>query len=106
MFMASSLEYVQFVVEQLSELENISYRKMFGEYVVYYNGKVIGGVYDNRFLVKITKSGKKLCENFEEQIPYEGAKPMLFVSELDDKILLKNLLEQTWQELPFPKKRK
>lgn len=104
--MASSLEYVLFVVEQLSELEHISYRKMFGEYVIYYNGKVIGGVYDNQFLIKITKAGKKLCENFEERIPYQGAKAMLFISELDDKILLKNLLEQTWLELPFPKKRK
>ena len=104
--MASSLEYVKFIAEQLSELEEISYRKMFGEYAFYYKGKVFGGVYDNRFLIKVTKAGKKLCENFEEQLPYKGAKPMLFISELDDKNFLKNLVEATWQELPFNKKKK
>ena len=102
--MASSLEYVTFIAEQLSELEDISYKKMFGEYAFYYKGKVFGGVYDNRFLVKITKSNKKL--NFKEELPYQGAKPMLLISELDNKIFLKNLIEQTWLELPFPKKRK
>ncbi len=104
--MASSLEYVKFIAEQLSELEEISYRKMFGEYAFYYEGKVFGGVYDNRFLIKITKAGKQLCKDFEEQLPYKGAKPMLFVSELEDKNFLKNLVEVTWQELPFPKKKK
>ena len=63
------------------------------------------GVYDNRFLIKITKAGKQLCKDFEEQLPYKGAKPMLFVSELEDKNFLKNLVEVTWQELPFPKKK-
>ena len=104
--MSSSLEYVQFIAEQLSELEEISYRKMFGEYAFYYKGKVFGGVYNNRFLIKVTEQGKKLCEGFEQQLPYEGAKPMIFVSELDDKDFLKNLVEVTWQALTCPKKRK
>lgn len=104
--MSSSLEYVQFVAEQLSELEEISYRKMFGEYAFYYKGKVFGGVYDNRFLIKVTAQGKKLCTGFEEQLPYEGAKPMIFINELDDKDFLKNLVEVTWQALPFSKKKK
>lgn len=104
--MSSSLEYVQFVAEQLSELEEISYRKMFGEYAFYYKGKVFGGVYDNRFLIKVTVQGKKLCTGFEEQLPYEGAKPMIFINELDDKDFLKNLVEVIWQALPFPKKKK
>lgn len=103
--MASSLEYVTFLIEQLSELEDISYRKMFGEYVLYYKGKVFGGVYNNRFLIKITKSNQDICD-FEKQIPYEGAKEMLFVNKVDDKIFLKNLIQKTWEELPFPKKRK
>ena len=104
--MASSPEYVAFIAEQLSELEQISYRKMFGEYAFYYKGKVLVGVYDNRFLIKITKSNQKLCENFVQELPYEGAKPMLLISEVDDKVFLKNLVEVTWEELPFPKKRK
>ncbi len=104
--MSSSPEYVAFIAEQLSELEDISYRKMFGEYAFYHKGKVFGGVYDNRFLIKITKNNKKLCENFEEELPYEGAKPMLLISEVDDKLFLKNLVEVTWKDLPFLKKRK
>jgi len=104
--MATKQEFIEYVCEQISGIGEIRYRKMFGEYAFYYKGKVFGGVYDNRFLIKVTKAGKKLCENFEEQLPYKGAKPMLFISELDDKNFLKNLVEATWQELPFPKKKK
>ena len=104
--MSSSLEYVQFIAEQLSELEEISYRKMFGEYAFYYKGKVFGGVYNNRFLIKVTEQGKKLCEGFEQQLPYEGAKPMLPVTILDDRVALQAMVDEMFPELPERKTKK
>ena len=79
--MASSKEYLEFVLEQLDELEGISYRAMMGEYIIYYNGKVIGGIYDDRFLVKSTKS--LLDSGLKQQIPYPSAKPMLLIDSED-----------------------
>ena len=104
--MSTTLDFIEYVCEQIPQIGELRYRKMFGEYAFYYKGKVFGGVYDNRFLIKITKSNQKLCENFVQELPYEGAKPMLLISEVDDKVFLKNLVEVTWEELPFPKKRK
>ena len=86
--MASKKEYLDFILEQLSELNNISYRAMMGEYIIYYKGKIIGGIYDNRFLVKQTKSAKELMPDAMTEVPYEKAKEMLLVENIDDKEFL------------------
>ncbi len=104
--MASSREYLDFVLEQLSELDDVSHRAMMGEYIIYYQGKVIGGIYDDRFLVKQTKSAKELMPDAALELPYEGAKEMLLVDNLDDKEFLAALFNAMVNELPAPKKRK
>ncbi|MDO4922525.1 MAG: TfoX/Sxy family protein [Peptococcaceae bacterium] len=104
--MASSKDYLAFVLEQLSELEDITYRAMMGEYILYYRGKVIGGIYDDRFLVKPVKSALKLMPNASLELPYEGAKAMLLVDAVDDKAFLARLLNAMVDELPAPKRRK
>ena len=104
--MASSKEYLSFILEQLSGLEDISYKAMMGEYILYYRQKVIGGIYDDRFLVKPTKSANELMPNAPKKLPYEGAKEMLLVEDVDDKEFLSGLLNAMVDELPDPKKRK
>lgn len=104
--MASSKEYLDFVLEQLSELDGISYRAMMGEYIIYYHGKVIGGIYDNRFLVKNIKAALNLMPDAELELPYAGATKILLVDDLENKGFLKELLEAMHDELPEPKKRK
>ncbi len=104
--MASSREYLDYVLEQLSGLEGITYRAMMGEYLIYYRGKLVGGVYDDRFLVKITKSSKDILPNSEYQRPYEGAKEMLLVDELENRGLLKSLILAMYGELPEPGRKK
>ena len=104
--MASSKEYLEYVLEQLSKLEDVSYRAMMGEYILYYKGKVIGGIYDDRFLVKPTKSAVKMMPDAKNELPYEGAKEMLLVDDIDNKDFLKDLLEVMYEELPNPKRRK
>ena len=99
--MASSKEYLDFVLEQCSGL---SARAMMGEYVLYYGGKVVGGVYDNRLLVKPTKSAVALLPNAQSELPYEGAKEMLLVEDIEDRELLKKLFEAMYEKLPEPKK--
>ncbi len=89
--MASSKKYLEFVLEQLSDLEKITYRAMMGEYIIYYNGKIIGGIYDDRFLVKQTKSSIKLLADAPLELPYEGAKKM-FLADIDNKELMNNLI--------------
>ena len=103
--MASSKEYLEYVLEQLSKLEDVSYRAMMGEYILYYKGKVIGGIYDDRFLVKPTKSAVKMMPDAKNELPYEGAKGMLLVDDIDNKDFLKDLLEAMYEELPNPKRR-
>lgn len=103
--MASSKEYLDFVLEQLSELEDISYRAMMGEYIIYYRGKVMGGIYDDRFLVKQTKSSLKMMPDADLELPYEGAKEMIMVDEVDNRDFLKDLFEAMYDELPVPKKK-
>ena len=103
--MASTKEYLAFVLEQLSELDEIRYRAMMGEYIIYYRGKVIGGIYDDRFLVKPTKSALELMPQATRELPYPGAKDMLLVDRLEDRAFLKQLLEVMFEELPAPKKR-
>ena len=104
--MASQREYLEFILEQLSDVEDISYRAMMGEYIIYYRGKVVGGIYDDRFLVKPTKSAAAMMPNAEMELPYEGAKEMLLVDNVDNKEFLKELLEAMYAELPAAKKKK
>jgi len=104
--MASSKEYLNFILEQLSELDDVSYRAMMGEYIIYYHGKVIGGIYDDRFLVKPTKSAVAMMPNAEMELPYDDAKEMLLVDDVDNKEFLRELLEAMHSELPAPKKKK
>ena len=104
--MASSKEYLNFILEQLSELDDESYRAMMGEYIIYYHGKVIGGIYDDRFLVKPTKSAVAMMPNAEMELPYDGAKEMLLVDDVENKEFLRELLDEMYEELPASKKKK
>ena len=104
--MASSKEYLDFVLEQLSKLDEITYKAMMGEYIIYYRGKIVGGIYDDRFLVKPTKSAKNMMPGADMELPYEGAKEMLLVDDIDNKVFLKSLFESMFDELPAPKKKK
>jgi TfoX/Sxy family transcriptional regulator of competence genes len=104
--MASSKEYLDFILEQLSELDDVTYRAMMGEFIIYYRGKIIGGIYDDRLLVKPTKSAVAMMPNAEMELLYEGAKEMLLVDDVDNREFLKELLESMYDELPTPKKRK
>ena len=104
--MASNKEYLDFVLEQLSELDDISYRAMMGEYIIYYRGKVVGGIYDDRFLVKNTKAAVKLMPEAVLELPYDGAKEMLLVDDIENKEFLKELLEIMADALPAPRKKK
>ena len=97
--MASSKEYLDFVLEQLSELDGISYREMMGEYIIYYRGKVIGGIYDDRFLVKNTKAATDLMPEATLELPYDGAKEMLLVDDIENREFLRELLERRYQEI-------
>lgn len=103
--MASSREYLEFVLEQLSGLEGVTTRGMMGEYILYYRGKVIGGIYDDRFLVKDTVSARRLLPEAPQEIPYEGAKTML-LADVDDRELLLELIPAVADDLPEPKKRR
>lgn len=103
--MSSSKEYLNYILEQLSLLENISYRAMMGEYILYYRSKVIGGIYDNRFLVKPVKAAKLLMPDAAMELPYDGAKEMVLVTDTEDREFLKKLAEAMYDELPEPKKR-
>lgn len=104
--MASSKEYLDFILEQLSELHDVTYRAMMGEYIIYYRGKIVGGIYDDRLLVKPTKSVVTMIPNADLELPYEGAKEMLLVDDVDNKEFLRELLESMYEELPAPKKKK
>ena len=103
--MASTREYLEFVMEQLSDLQDVSYRAMMGEYIIYYQGKIVGGIYDDRLLIKPTKSAQLLMPNAPLELPYENAKEMLFVENVDDREFLHDLFNYMIGELPEPKKR-
>ena len=104
--MASSKAYLEFILDQLSEAEGISHRAMMGEYILYRNGKIIGGVYDDRFLVKPTKSACAMMPRAERELPYEGAKEMLLVDNVEDRDFLRALVEAMDAELPAPGKKR
>jgi TfoX/Sxy family transcriptional regulator of competence genes len=103
--MPSTKEFLEYVLEQLSETEEISYRGMMGEYVLYCRGKVVGGIYDNRLLIKPTESAKNLLPDASYELPYEGAKEMLLADIIDDKQRLKELFESVADDLPAPKRK-
>ncbi|MBQ6022631.1 MAG: TfoX/Sxy family protein [Clostridia bacterium] len=104
--MASEKEYLEYVLEQLSDVPGVTYRPMMGEFILYARDKIIGGIYDDRLLVKITKASARLMPDAPETLPYEGAKPMLLVEDIDDRALLTELVNAMWDELPAPKKKK
>ena len=103
--MASTKGYLDYILEQLSGLEQISSRTMMGEYILYYRGKIVGGLYDDRLLVKPTPAAEALMPGAARELPYEGAKPMLLVERVDDAAFLQALLEAMYPELPSPGKR-
>ncbi len=103
--MASDKKYLDFVLEQLSELEKITYKAMMGEYIIYYRGKIAGGIYDNRLLVKPVKAAVEIMPGASFVCPYEGAKEMLSVDCIENRELLTELFKTMYDELPFPKKK-
>ncbi len=103
--MASSKDYLTFVLEQLSDLDSISYRAMMGEYILYYRDKIVGGIYDDRLLVKPVSSAISLMPTTTYELPYEGAKEMLLVDDVDSREFLCNLFLSMYDELPAPKKK-
>ena len=104
--MASSAEYLDYILDQLSGLEDITYKAMMGEYILYYRGRIFGGVYDDRFLVKNVKAAAEAMPEAQLEPPYEGAKEMLLVDNVDDREFLTGLVEDMYPELPAPKKKK
>jgi TfoX/Sxy family transcriptional regulator of competence genes len=104
--MASSKEYLEFILGQLSRLEDITYRAMMGEYILYYKGKIVGGIYDDRLLVKPVKAAIAYMPTASYELPYGGAKEMLLVDGVDDKEYLSALFETMYTELPTPKPKK
>jgi len=102
--MASSREYLAFVMEQCPE--GTTYRAMMGEFVLYYRGTVFGGIYDDRLLVKPVQAAAAMMPQAAYELPYEGAKPMLLVDRLENRDFLQQLLEAMYPELPLPKKKK
>ena len=104
--MPSSKEYLNFILEQLSGLNDITYKPMMGEFLIYYRGKLVGGIYDDRLLVKHIKSAISYMPQAEYSLPYEGAKEMLLVDNIDDKEYLAGLFEAMFDDLPMPKAKK
>ncbi|GAA0117706.1 TfoX/Sxy family protein [Clostridium senegalense] len=104
--MASSKEYLEFILGQLSTLEDITYKAMMGEFIIYYRGKIVGGIYDDKLLVKPVKSAITYITTTSYELPYEGAKEMLLVDEVDNKEYLSGLFEVIYDELPPPKPKK
>ena len=104
--MASSKEYLTYILDQLSELEDITYRPMMGEYILYYRGKIIGGIYDNRLLLKPVKVVMDQLEQTRLERPYEGAKEMILLEDHEDKSFLARLIKDMYEVLPAPKVKK
>lgn len=104
--MATTKEYLNYIEEQLSHIEGIRYKAMMGEYLVYYKDRLAGGICDNRLLVKPVKAAIALMPNAPQELPYEGAKPMLLVGEIENREFTQRLFEAMYEELPVPKKKK
>ena len=97
--MASSKEYLQFILEQLSDLDEITYRKMMGEYIIYYQGKIIGGIYDDRLLIEPLTSALDYMSEITYEVPYEGAKEMILIKDIDNKDFITGLFKVMYDEL-------
>ena len=104
--MATKKEYLNYILDQLSGLEEITYRMMMGEYIIYYRGKIAAYVCDDRFLVKPVESVKKLVPDAPLEPPYDGAKDMVLIEDIDSKEFLQELFETMYEELPAPKPKK
>ena len=104
--MSSSKEYLEYILDQLDDLDDITYRAMMGEYIIYYHGKIVGGIYDDRFLVKPVNAALEMMPDANMELPYEGAKEMLLVENVEDREFLRNLLESMYEELPAPKRKR
>ena len=104
--MASTKDYLDYILDQLSGLTEIGYRQMMGEYIIYYRGKIIGGIYDDRFLIKPTKTAHEKMPDAPMELPYPGAKEMILVTETDCRDFLTELIEAMYDELPESKKRR
>ena len=104
--MATSKEYLAFILDQLSDVEGIAHRQMMGEYIIYMNGKIAAYLCDDRLLIKPVPSAVQLMPNATYEPPYEGAKDMLLVDNIDDRAFLKELFEAMYDDLPNPKKKK
>ena len=104
--MTSSKDYLEYVLEQLSHLDDISHRAMMGEYIIYYRGKIIGGIYDDRLLIKPVKSAMEMMPDAEMELPYDGAKEMLLVEDTENRKFLEELLNAMYEELPSPRKKR
>lgn len=104
--MASSIEYFEFIKEQLSGIDGISYRAMMGEYIIYYKGRVAGGIYDDRLLVKPVRSAVAYMPDANYELPYKGGREMLLVDNVDDREYLHGLFEAIYDDLPEPRKKK
>ena len=98
--MPSSKEYLEYVMDQLSGLQDVAYKAMMGEYIIYYRGKIVGGIYDDRFLVKPVKAALTMMPDAEMEIPYEGAREMILVDDVENRSFLTELLENMHEELP------
>ena len=103
--MSTSKDFVAYVMEQLSGLEEVSNRAMMGEYVLYYKDKVIGGLYDNRLLLKPVPAALELLPDGPMELPYQGAKKMLLIEDLENRELLERLFTAMYDQLPATKKR-
>ena len=104
--MASEKSFLDFILDQLSGLEDISWRAMMGEYILYYRGRIFGGIYDDRFLVKSVPAARIMMPDAEPAVPYDGAKEMLTVDRIEDRDFLAELVDAMYDELPAPKKKK
>lgn len=104
--MASSKDYLNYILEQLSGLDGITYRAMMGEFIIYYRGKIAGGIYDDRLLVKPVRAAAEYMPNASYELPYDGAKEMLLVDEVDNRDFLTGLFNAMYDELPLPKPKK
>lgn len=104
--MATNKEYLTFVLEQLSEISDITYRQMMGEYIIYQNGKIAAYICDNRLLVKPVPSAEAMLPSASHEPPYDGAKDMILVEQVEDKQFLTKLFNAMYDELPLPKKKK
>ena len=103
--MVLSKEFLDFIVDQLSELNEVFYRAMMGEYIIYYCDKVIGGIDDDRFLVKPVKAAMTMMPNASMELPYDDAKEMMLVDNVDDSDFLCQLIKAIYEELPTPRKK-